>query len=719
MRRPRLASLLPVGLIIALLASSCGGATMVGSVTEGQSQAQPTEATQSVIETDAPEPPFIRLAHHRLCGVTADRRLWCMGRNSFGQLGDGTTLARTLPTFTEHLGSVSDVALGRSHTCALTSGGEVACWGDNSLGQLGDGTLRFRLRPVKVHGLTGVREIVATASSTIARLADGSLFCWGMPCLKDTKLPPDVVSFDPEEQGCVGAVRELCSLAPQKLAQPLMASQMASGESHLCGVQDSGEVLCLGANDAYQLGRDSPRFPSEPLKVPDIDDARQVEVFGDQTCALEASGQVRCWGPEDADDPPGYDDAKVRLVTTIAGARKIAWTDHLLCGLTNGAGVSCVASRAGLLQRVGEEGPLEAEALPDVSDVVDIGIDKTTACALRGDGSLLCAGLLPSAPSGDDDDYLTWTPVTVPGLSKVSSVSAGLDMNCAVLSNGTVACFGRWVFRDVTGPMRVEAVPGLTDVVEVDAGYHHACARTRDGRVWCWSYRSLYPGEPPRFGPILGNGERVGSFEPVEVSGLTEVEQVALTVWHTCAVRRDGTLWCWGVNGNGQLGDGTLDARSSPTQVTSLSDVVEVATGLYSTCARLSDGQVLCWGFMGCDCDAGANEQTDPLIVKGIPPAVSLSFSARVPCITTKQGEGYCWNYHVYGDDFSPSGARGEEGRRPFRVPITETLQQVAPSNAHVCALLATGEVKCFGRRDDFGETPRQGLFVIPPPNGS
>ena len=88
-------------------------------------------------------------AHHS-CAVTASGRLYCWGRNEEGQLGDGTTTERHVPTLVEGLSGVREVALGDLHTCALLGSGAVRCFGSNSNGQLGDGTTRDSDEPTYV-----------------------------------------------------------------------------------------------------------------------------------------------------------------------------------------------------------------------------------------------------------------------------------------------------------------------------------------------------------------------------------------------------------------------------------------------------------------------------------------------------------------------------------------------------------------------------------------
>ena len=124
--------------------------------------------------------------------------------------------------------------------------------------------------------------------------------------------------------------------------------------------------------------------------------------------------------------------------------------------------------------------------------------------------------------------------------------------------------------------------------VEVRAGSYETCARRADGTIWCWGSN--------QFGQ-LGDGTTTDSPTPVQVQGLADMIALAVGEGFACAVKGDGTVWCWGQNkDSGALGDGTEVDRSTPVQVMGLSGVAQVATGVGVACARKQDGVVWCWG---------------------------------------------------------------------------------------------------------------------------
>ena len=134
-------------------------------------------------------------------------------------------------------------------------------------------------------------------------------------------------------------------------------------------------------------------------------------------------------------------------------------------------------------------------------------------------------------------------------------------------------------------------VGGLGGVVQVAAGDAHSLAVTSAGTVWAWG-GSLY-GQ-------LGNGTTADSSVPVQVKGLTGVVAVAAGYGHSLALRDDGTVWAWGLNGAGQLGNGTTgNTQPTPVEVAGLTGVTKIAAGGLFSLALRSDGTVWAWGGDG------------------------------------------------------------------------------------------------------------------------
>jgi alpha-tubulin suppressor-like RCC1 family protein len=154
-------------------------------------------------------------------------------------------------------------------------------------------------------------------------------------------------------------------------------------------------------------------------------------------------------------------------------------------------------------------------------------------------------------------------------------------------------------------------VSGLAGAVAVTAGLRHSCALLGDGTVRCWGSNGF--GE-------LGAGTVTDQLTAVSVSGLTGVVAVTAGNSASCALLGDGTVQCWGYNSLGGLGDGTTITRGTAAAVTGLTGAVAVTAGSLYSCALLGDGTIRCWGFNreGSLGDGTFRDSATPVAVSGL-----------------------------------------------------------------------------------------------------
>jgi len=215
----------------------------------------------------------------------------------------------------------------------------------------------------------------------------------------------------------------------------------------------------------------------------------------------------------------------------------------------------------------------------------------------------------------------------------------------------------------------------------------HTCALKSDGTVWCWGDNEY--GE-------LGDGTTTERHTPVQVSGLTNVVAVAPGSVHTCALKSDGTVWCWGDNYYGQLGDGTTTERHTPVQVSGLTNVVAVTVGSLHTCALKSDGTVWCWGFNGAG-ELGDGTTTDrhtPVQVSGLTNVVAVTVGFVHTCALKSDGTVWCWGYNHHGE---LGDGTTTDRHTPVQVSGLTNVVAVEAGGGHSCALKSDGTVWCWG----------------------
>jgi alpha-tubulin suppressor-like RCC1 family protein len=231
------------------------------------------------------------------------------------------------------------------------------------------------------------------------------------------------------------------------------------------------------------------------------------------------------------------------------------------------------------------------------NSVAGVALGGQHTCALATDGSLWCWGENTDGELGDGTTVDQHVPVPITALgNSVAGVALGGQHTCARKTDGSLWCWGSnhlgqlgdGTHAGKLSPVQVTALG--TAVADVALGGDYTCARKTDGTLWCWGYG--HDGQ-------LGNGTGVGSQSPVQVAALgNAVAEVALDLSHTCARKTDGSLWCWGGNGDWQLGDGTQTPTLSPIAVTALgTSVARVALGEGFSCALEADGSLWCWGF--------------------------------------------------------------------------------------------------------------------------
>ena len=223
------------------------------------------------------------------CALTKTGAAKCWGWNDHGQLGNGMTTNTNVPVDVVGLSSgVLAISGGIHHTCALTRAGGVKCWGANDTGQLATASTSDSAKPVDVQGLTsGVAAIAAGADHTCAITTAGAVKCWGYN--GEGQLGNGTTTKSPVPVDVTGLASGVTAIASGMLD--------SSYGGHTCALTASGAVKCWGLNDHGQLGDGSSTNASSPVDVLGLaSGVKAITVCGDHTCALTSGGVVLCWG---------------------------------------------------------------------------------------------------------------------------------------------------------------------------------------------------------------------------------------------------------------------------------------------------------------------------------------------------------------------------------------------------------------------------------------
>jgi uncharacterized protein YjdB len=264
------------------------------------------------------------------------------------------------------------------------------------------------------------------------------------------------------------------------------------------------------------------------------------------------------------------------------------------------------------------------------------------------------------------------TPVT-PAVT-AASIGLGPEVSCAALGDGSASCWGTGAPARVTG----------VNAQRIVTGGAHACGLLGNGGVMCWGANAS--GQ-------LGNGEtsREPAPRPVRVATEQQFTSIVAGGAHTCGIARDGLAWCWGKNGDGQLGNASTRDQATPVAVARGFVYAQLAAGDRHTCGVTTDGKAYCWGFgFSYQLGSGLTEsRQEPDAVDSRAQFSLIAAGRESTCAVAQDGTTYCW-----GKGSSPFGSA------PRRVNTDQQFTQLAVGDEFACGLTAGGAAWCWGRNN-------------------
>ena len=251
---------------------------------------------------------------------------------------------------------------------------------------------------------------------------------------------------------------------------------------------------------------------------------------------------------------------------------------------------------------LGTSGEGSSQSFPNVLsgliNIVDLAAGENHSLALSDSGDVWAWGNNSHGQLGigaADGETEIDKPEKVLLLTDIIAIDGGYAHSLALQSNGTVWAWGNNTHGQLgigkSGIETSESIPNLIQTLDscisIAAGYGHSVALKKDGTVWTWGFNSS--GQ-------LGDGTEIDRNQPAIVPGLSNIISIAAGDYHTVALKNDGTVWTWGDNPFGQLGDDTTLMKNTPTRVLYISNVISVAAGYVHTLALKNDGTVWGWG---------------------------------------------------------------------------------------------------------------------------
>ena len=505
-----------------LAAWGCNGYGQLGNGSSGNLSSSPVLVNQSGVLAGKTIIAVAAGTDHSLT-LCSDGTLAAWGRNSLGQLGNGSTSNNSSPVLVNQSGvlagkTIIAISAGAYHNLAMCSDGTVAVWGHNYDGQLGNGSTASSLIPVLVDqtGILAGRNItsVTTGSAhSLALCSDGTLACWGYN------------NFGQLGNGSSGNNSSPVLVSSSGVLAGKTVTSVSAGSSHCLALCADGTVAAWGNNEHGQLGNGGGPNSLSPVLVDRTGVLAgrtiiAVTAGSSHSFALCSDGTLAAWG--------------YNLYGQIGNGSTSDWSTPVL---------------------VNQSGVLAGKTITTVAAGGDFSL------VLCSDGTLAAWGYNNSGRLGDGSSTNRSSPVLVNRAGvlagkTITTIAAGYSHCLALCSDGTLTTWGYNSYGSRTSPVLVNqsgALAGKT-ISFIAAGYDYSLALCSDGTLAAWGYNSS--GQ-------LGNGSTTNSSSPVPVnqSGVLAgktITAVSACYMHNLALCSDGTLVSWGLNNFGQLGNGAI-----------------------------------------------------------------------------------------------------------------------------------------------------------------
>ena len=649
-----------------------------------------------------------------------DGMIWAYGDNSHGQLGTTSVPSSSIPIQVNDvdgtpLTDVVQISANGSSSYILREDGTVWAWGSNGSGQLGNGTTENSNAPVQVKAengeghLTDVVKVVANYETCFAIKRDGTVWGWGYDPVRlftpggvapysSTPIQiPVTDAIDATTNGLDLLVLKsdgtLWGKGDDLFGQVYTATQATNvdqislGMYHSIFLKTDGSVWGCGKNDDYALGLGNNTFRFyEPQQILRSEEGViAIDAASYHTLALKSDGTLLSWG--------GYNS-----------------NGEL------GNGSPAPYTTPGVV--VGPNG------IDKLSNIRAISSSNSHSIAIDNDGIAWTWGSNSAGQLGDGVSVpysLDWVRVQTPTSGSVASAN-GTYHTAILNSDGTVWTAGRNQYGQLgigTNTDSAEAVQitGLDAVSTLVAGDNHTLALKNDGTVWAWGKNT--------YGQ-LGNQSSTNASAPVQVlddngdAYLEGVVAIAANADYSLALKADGSLWGWGLNDQGQLGDGTVNSHNLPVQVKGtgrtgyLTDVVGMAAGEKHALVVKSDGTVWAWGDnqywqLG---DHSDMESFTPVQVTGsggtgtLTDVVAVTAGRDASYALKADGTVWAWGYNAFGQIGDGSTTHAEAPVQVKGENGTGYLTGVAELSANLATVYAKksdGTVWGWGN-NEFGE---------------
>src|SRR3989339_290819 len=630
----------------------CWGQGLYGQLGDGQNT---INRTSPYLTTDISSYSSISTGYFHACGIRAnDSRVLCWGRGEWGNLGDSEITNHLVPNLTTDSSAYSSVSAGGYHTCGIRANdSRVLCWGYGNFGELGDSETGNNLRPNITTDSSSYSNINTGGYHTCGiRTNDSRVLCWGYGLY-----------------GQVGDSETGNNLQPNVTKDTSAYSSISAGEVHTCGIRaNDSRVLCWGESQYGRLGDTQNGVDVlNPNLTTDSSPYTIANAGYLHTCGIRQNdSRVLCWG-YGANGQLGDGENPNNLIPNITTDSSIYSSvspgGYHTCGIrANDSRVLCWGF--GTYGQLGDGSNASHNTLnPNIttdsspykkgfssSEEVLVSILGNAYLNVGQNWSFGCRAY-------DFTNYSSWmnssilivntAPImrTVKINSTTNSSTENIKGYCNATDfegsnlaygytwyNGSTVYFDGTYFRKNS----------------LALGENHVCGiRANDSRVLCWgdsAYGQLGDGQTTtdRASPYLTN-------DSLEYLGISAEKE------YTCGIRaNDSRVLCWGLGGNGELGNGSISDSGNPQITSDNSAYSMITTGYILTCGiRKSDSRVLCWGYnyYGTLGDGTTTDKADPTLTTDNSAYLDVNMNYHHTCgIRANDSRVLCWGNNWYGE---------------------------------------------------------------------
>ncbi|HKV72541.1 MAG TPA: hypothetical protein VJN62_14905 [Gemmatimonadales bacterium] len=616
------------------------------------------------------------------CATSSTGAGYCRGGNSYGELGNGTTIASNDFVTVAGGHTFREVLPGVDFSCGLTTDSSAWCWGLGSLGSLGTGDTASHTTPVAVAGGHHFAQLTAKGQSACGLTAAGAAYCWGWG-----------------QDGQTGDSAGANTMAPQLLPGGLSFGSISASAYSACGVTTGHAGYCWGSNTAGLLGSTTDTVFHSPVALSGGHSFTSVSALG-MHCGSATDGTTYCWGNGTLAPAPISGSLHLTEVRSeIVSACGVSVDSLGYCWFDNSPGQFIVA------------------AIPGTPKILHISDGFYHRCAILADSTASCW----EQHCGTDYDVICNSPGTldpIAGGRKYAAIAAGSTTSCGTGVAGLVTC---WIFDPAAGINSTpDTVPGrrftsvsVGDHYDGGFGYYACGIGIADSLGYCWTiggHDSTVIGTPTVIpGGIQytaldisesGNtcGVAVGgsvycwptiSQSPAAVPGATGFVSVASGYLTSCGIRTDASIACWGSNSDGELGLGYASGWSAkPLAVSGGLSFATIETAGDHACGLLTDSTAYCWGS-GRRGGLGTGDTVSGPTPRAVSAGLrfgSLSLGYQLSCGLTGDGSAYCWGRGILtpalqqrGTTFTSLAANGYNGMCGLTVAGTALCWDMPP----------------------------------------